>query len=142
MVADDSVFGSLLNSPAVSKVRQSQPTLHISVTQVAVTGRVLKNRRRARLRWRKKGEGHSKRHLLLDTQGFVLEVRLHSAKVMDLKTASSSCWNPPPPIASRASQTCGWTPLYNGQDKGADWGGRYFGKDGRDRVRHPPKSRS
>src|SRR5215203_6236361 len=94
MVADDSVFGSLLNSPAVSKVRQSQPTLHISVTQVAVTGRVLKNRRRARLRWRKKGEGHSKRHLLLDTQGFVLEVRLHSAKVMDLKTASSSCWNP------------------------------------------------
>jgi len=32
-----------------------------------------------------------KRHLLVDTQGLVLEVRVHSAKVMDLKTASSSC---------------------------------------------------
>jgi Transposase DDE domain len=50
-----------------------------------------------------------KRHLLVDTQGLVLEVLLHSAKVMDLKTASSSCWILPPPIAFLASRTCGWT---------------------------------
>ena len=51
-----------------------------------------------------------KRHLLVDTQGLVLEVRVHSAKVTDLKTASSSCWSPPHTIASRASLSCGWTP--------------------------------
>jgi len=49
-----------------------------------------------------------KRHLLVDTQGLMLEVRLHSAKVMDLKTALSSCWILPPPIASLASLSCGW----------------------------------
>jgi hypothetical protein len=65
-------------------------------------------RKRARLRWRKKDQGHSKRHLLVDTQGLVLEVRVHSAKVMDLKTASSSCWILPPPIACLVSRTCGW----------------------------------
>jgi putative transposase len=39
--------------------------------------------RRARLRRRQKGQGHSKRHLLVDTEGFVLKARVHSAKVMD-----------------------------------------------------------
>src|SRR5215212_4215257 len=34
-------------------------------------------RKRARLRWWKKDQGHSKRHLLVDTQGLVLEVRVH-----------------------------------------------------------------
>ena len=51
-----------------------------------------------------------KRHLLVDTQGLVLEVRVHSARVTDLKKASSSCLSPPPPIAYPASHTCGWTP--------------------------------
>ncbi len=32
-----------------------------------------------------------KRHLLVDTQGLVLEARVHSAQVQDLKKASSSC---------------------------------------------------
>ncbi len=50
-----------------------------------------------------------KRHLLVDTQGLVLEVRVHSAKVTDLKTASSSCWILPHPIACLASLSCGWT---------------------------------
>ena len=49
-----------------------------------------------------------KRHLLVDTQGLVLEVRVHSAKVTDLKTASSSCWILPHPIACLASLSCGW----------------------------------
>jgi putative transposase len=50
-----------------------------------------------------------KRHLLVDTQGLVIKVRVHSARVMDLKTASRSCWIPPHPITSRASLSCGWT---------------------------------
>ena len=62
-----------------------------------------------------------KRHLLVDTQGLVLEVRVHSARVTDLKKASSSCLSPPPPIAYPASHTCGWTPLYTGEDNGAGW---------------------
>ncbi len=68
-----------------------------------------------------------KRHLLVDTQGSVLEVRVHSAEIQDLKKASSSCSSPPRPIASRASRTCGWTPLYTGQDKGAGWVERTLG---------------
>jgi putative transposase len=48
-----------------------------------------------------------KRHLLVDTQGLVLEVRVHSAEIQDLKKASSSCSSPPRPSASRVSRTCG-----------------------------------
>jgi putative transposase len=36
-----------------------------------------------------------KRHLLVDTQGSVLEARLHGAQIQDLKRASSSCWTSP-----------------------------------------------
>jgi hypothetical protein len=32
-----------------------------------------------------------KRHLLVDTQGLVLKARVHSARLMDLKTASRPC---------------------------------------------------
>jgi putative transposase len=32
-----------------------------------------------------------KRHLLVDTQGLVLEARVHSAQIQDLKRPSSSC---------------------------------------------------
>ena len=49
-----------------------------------------------------------KRHLLVDTEGFVLKAKVHSAKVMDYTRASRSCW-----IAlkgrSRAFLTFGWT---------------------------------
>jgi putative transposase len=50
-----------------------------------------------------------KRHLLVDTQGLVLEVRVHSAKVMDregikLLLDPSSADHLP-----RLSQLCGWT---------------------------------
>jgi putative transposase len=47
-----------------------------------------------------------KRHLLVDTQGLVLEARIHSANIQDLKTASSCCSNPQEPL-SHASPTCG-----------------------------------
>ena len=39
----------------------------------------------------KKVEGR-KRHLLVDTEGLVLEARVHSAKVPDEDTASGYCW--------------------------------------------------
>jgi putative transposase len=35
-----------------------------------------------------------KRHLLVDTQGLVLEAKVHSAEIQDLKTASRSCTDP------------------------------------------------
>jgi hypothetical protein len=38
-----------------------------------------------------------------------------------IATASSSCSNPRGPASSSASLTCGWTPLYTGQDRGAGW---------------------
>jgi transposase len=75
-----------------------------------------------------------KRHLLVDTQGLVLEVRVHSAKVVDREKASSSCWilhiarSPPAPIAPVAG--CG---LHRGRQRcglGAEGGGL----DGRDRA--------
>ncbi len=62
-----------------------------------------------------------KRHLLVDTEGFVLKAKLHSAKVMDyegikelLEIARRGC--------SRVFLTFGWTEATtNGEDKGADW---------------------
>jgi putative transposase len=33
-----------------------------------------------------------KRHLLVDTEGFVLKAKVHSAKVMDFERASRHCW--------------------------------------------------
>jgi putative transposase len=78
-----------------------------------------------------------KRHLLVDTQGLVLEVRLHSAKVMDrdgikLLLDPSSADRLP-----RLSQL--WLDAgYNGQDKGADWVHKVLGWTA-EIVRHPPK---
>ena len=78
-----------------------------------------------------------KRHLLVDTQGLVLEVRVHSAKVMDrdgiklLLDPSSSDRLP------RLSQL--WLDAgYNGQDKGADWVQKVVGWTA-EIVGHPPK---
>jgi putative transposase len=78
-----------------------------------------------------------KRHLLVDTQGLVLEVRVHSAKVMDrdgikLLLDPSSADRLP-----RLSQL--WLDAgYNGQDKGADWVHKILGWTA-EIVRHPPK---
>ena len=47
----------------------------------------------------------TKRHLLVDTQGFVLKARVHSAKVQDLKKASRFCWTSRP-HTFRASLSC------------------------------------
>ncbi len=60
-----------------------------------------------------------KRHLLVDTEGFVLKAKVHSAKVMDYEGIKA--------LLDRAKGT--FTRLshlwmdggYNGEDKGADW---------------------
>ena len=49
-----------------------------------------------------------KRHLLVDTEGFVLRTKVHSAKVMDFERGSRRCWIAPKGC-SLASRTCGWT---------------------------------
>jgi putative transposase len=78
-----------------------------------------------------------KRHLLVDTQGLVLEARVHSAKVTDregikLLLEPSSCDRVP-----RLSHL--WLDAgYTGQDKGAGWVQRTLGWTA-EIVRHPPK---
>ena len=69
-----------------------------------------RGRQGARLRRGQKDQRHSKRHLLVDTQGLVLEARVHSAEIQDLKRASSSCWTRTCAIVCPSgSRTCGWT---------------------------------
>ena len=75
----------------------------------------------------------------MDTQGLVLKARVHSAKIQDLKTGIKL---PPEPTSDRLPRrllsTCGWTPLYTGQDKGAGWVESMLGWS-TEIVRHPPK---
>jgi putative transposase len=79
-----------------------------------------------------------KRHLLVETQGLVLEVRVHSAKVMDRDgiklLLEPSSWE----RHLRLSHL--WLDAgYNGQDKGADWVQKVLGWT-TEIVRHPPKA--
>jgi putative transposase len=78
-----------------------------------------------------------KHHLPVDTQGLVLEVRVHSAKVMDRDgiklLLNSSLWERLPRLSHL------WLDAgYNGQDKGADWVQKVVGWTA-EIVRHPPK---
>ena len=78
-----------------------------------------------------------KRHLLVDTQGLVLEVRVHSAKVMDrdgIKLLLDPSSADRLPRLSHLWLDAG----YNGQDKGADWVQKMMGWTA-EIVRHPPK---
>jgi putative transposase len=78
-----------------------------------------------------------KRHLLVDTQGFVLEVRVHSAKVMDRDGIKLLLEPSSPDRLPRLSHV--WLDAgYNGQDKGADWVQKVLGWTA-EIVRHPPK---
>jgi putative transposase len=77
-----------------------------------------------------------KRHLLVDTEGFVLKVKVHSAKVMDyegIKTLLRKADERFP----RLSQL--WLDAgYRGEDKGADWVQKTLGWSV-DLVEHPKK---
>src|SRR5687768_17107798 len=76
-------------------------------------------RRRARLRRWKEGQGQSKRHILVDTEGFVLKAKVHSAKVMDYEGIKT--------LLHRAQERFPrlrhlWLDAgYRGEDKGKDW---------------------
>jgi putative transposase len=79
-----------------------------------------------------------KRHLLVDTQGLVLEARVHSAEVQDregikLLLNTAACDRLP----RRLSHV--WLDAgYTGQDKGAGWVRKVLGWTA-EIVRHPPK---
>jgi hypothetical protein len=64
-------------------------------------------RRRAWLRRRKEGKRQIKRHILVDTEGFVLKAKVMSAKVMDYAKASRRCCIEHG-SDSLASVICGW----------------------------------
>src|SRR5215212_6406234 len=52
-----------------------------------------------------------KRHILVDTQGLVIEARLHGAQIQDREGIKLSCWTRTlASVFPSASPTCGWTP--------------------------------
>jgi putative transposase len=78
-----------------------------------------------------------KRHLLVDTQGLVLEARVHSAKVVDrdgIKLLLGSSLSDRLPRLSHLWLDAGYT----GQDRGAGWVESVLGWTA-EIVRHPPK---
>jgi putative transposase len=78
-----------------------------------------------------------KRHLLVDTQGLVLEVRVHSARVTDregIKLLLEPSSTDRLPRLSHLWLDAGYT----GQDKGAGWVESVLGWSA-EIVRHPPK---
>jgi putative transposase len=79
-----------------------------------------------------------KRHLLVDTQGLVLEARVHSAQIQDREAIKLlleiDARNRLPERLSRLWLDAGYT----GEDKGADWVRKVLGWTA-EIVRHPPK---
>jgi putative transposase len=79
-----------------------------------------------------------KRHLLVDTQGLVLEARLHSAQIQDREgiklLLDSAARDRLPERLSHVWLDAGYT----GEDKGAGWVQRALGWTA-EIVRHPPK---
>jgi putative transposase len=78
-----------------------------------------------------------KRHLLVDTQGLVLEVRVHSAEIQDREGIKLLLKPSSPDRLARLSHL--WLDAgYTGQDKGAGWVRKVLGWTA-EIVRHPPK---
>jgi len=78
-----------------------------------------------------------KRHLLVDTQGLVLEVRVHSARIQDREGIKLLLEPSSPDRFVRLSHL--WLDAgYTGQDKGAGWVEGTLGWSA-EIVRHPPK---
>jgi putative transposase len=66
-----------------------------------------------------------KRHLLVDTEGFVLKAKVHSAKVMDYE-GIKALLNHAKGLFPRLSHL--WLDAgYSGENKGGDWGRRRLG---------------
>ncbi len=78
-----------------------------------------------------------KRHLLVDTQGLVLTVRVHSAKVQDQEGIKLLLELAQDRLPQRLSHL--WLDAgYTGESKGADWVEKVLGWTAQI-VRHPPK---
>src|SRR5215203_1771665 len=78
-----------------------------------------------------------KRHLLVDTQGLVLQVRVHSARVTDREGIKLLLESSSPDRLPRLSHL--WLDAgYTGQEKGAGWVEGTLGWSA-EIVRHPPK---
>src|SRR5918995_1152372 len=78
-----------------------------------------------------------KRHLLVDTQGLVLEARIHSARIQDREGIKLLLESSSPDRLPRLSHL--WLDAgYTGQDKGAGWVRSVLGWSA-EIVRHPPK---
>jgi putative transposase len=78
-----------------------------------------------------------KRHLLVDTQGLVLEARIHSARIQDREGIKLLLDPSSPDRLPRLSHL--WLDAgYTGQDKGAGWVRSVLGWSA-EIVRHPPK---
>lgn len=83
----------------------------------------------------KKTKGR-KRHLLVDTEGFVLKAKVHSARIMDrdgIKILLEAARETFPRLSHLWLDAA-----YNGQQKGADWVEKVLGWTA-EIVRHPPK---
>jgi putative transposase len=94
-------------------------------------------RKRARLRRGQEGEGQSKRHLLVDTQGLVLEARVHNANVTDRDGIKLLLEPSSPDRLPRLSHL--WLDAgYTGQERGVGWVRSVLGWTA-EIVRHPPK---
>ena len=78
-----------------------------------------------------------KRHLLVDTQGLVIEARVHSAKVVDRDGIKLLL---EPSLSDRLPRLCHlWLDAgYTGQERGAGWVESILGWS-TEIVRHPPK---
>jgi putative transposase len=78
-----------------------------------------------------------KRHLLVDTQGLVLEARVHSAKVVDREGIKLLLYPSSSDRLPRLSHL--WLDAgYTGRDRGAGWVQKVLGWTA-EIVRHPPK---
>jgi putative transposase len=63
----------------------------------------------------------TKRHLLVDTEGFVLKAKVMSAKLLDQEGITRRCWITPKGYFPRLSHL--WLEAgYSGEDKGGDSG--------------------